>query len=186
MLAAAAVKETVETQKDKIDAIPLDEAVKEADDLAIKKRDAYTQAIVWTNIPMLVKLCLLKATAAMIGCFSLLALFNAQCFAEYDLMYTISEHLGGKWHNLVRPLGWYAMILLGIATVFLALFQVWAAVSIEAAAFPYWLSVLLTSNISFPSFQRETNKIMESGLLKPLTETEMTQTGGVKGEGGLV
>ena len=112
-----------------MDTIPIDEEVKQADDLAVQKSEAYSQAVVWTNVPILAKLCLLMATASMIGCFFLLVGFNTYCFTEYDLMYTISEHLGGKWYNLVRPLGRYALLLIVVATVLLAAFKAWATVS---------------------------------------------------------
>ena len=130
MLAATAVKETVEKQKDKMEAIPIDEAVKQADDLALQKTEAYSHAVVWSNVPVWAKLSLLLATASMICCFFLLVGFNAHCFTEYDLMYTISEHLGGKWYNLVRPLGRYALLLIVVATVLLGIFKAWASVCI--------------------------------------------------------
>jgi len=43
-------------------------------------------------------------------------------------MYTISEHLGGKWYNLVKPLGRYAMMLIVVSYLFLKVFQGWASV----------------------------------------------------------
>lgn len=158
MLAAAAVKETVEKQKDKMEAIPIDEEVKEADDLAVQKSEAYSQAVVWTNVPIIAKLCLLMATASMIGCFFLLVGFNTHCFTEYDLMYTISEHLGGKWYNLVRPLGRFALLLIVIATILLAAFKAWASVGSMSIGRLYCdpdlLFVGLTNDCHFVSITR--------------------------------
>lgn len=132
MLAAGAVKETFDNRRDEIDAIPIDEEVQEADDRAAKKEEAYAEAVAWTNVPVWAKLSLILAVGCMISCFFLLSNFNEQCFAEYDLMYTIDEHLDGQWHNLVFPLGWYALLLTVIATVFLLIFKSWAGVSVPS------------------------------------------------------
>ena len=87
----------------------------------------------------------------MIACCFLLVGYNTQCFAEYDLMYTISEHLGGKWYNLVLPLGRVALLLTVVSYAFLSIFQTWA--------------------------KRETKKILlaqsaSADESKPLTDTE--------------
>lgn len=129
MLAAGAVKETFDKRRDEIDAIPIDEEVQKADDMAAKKEEAYSEAVAWANVPIWAKLSLISAVGCMISCFFILSRFSEQCFAEYDLMYTIDEHLDGQWHNLVLPLGWYALLLTGIATVFLVIFKSWAGVS---------------------------------------------------------
>ena len=131
MLAAGAVKDTFDNDKDKIDAIPIDEEVQKADDLAAAKAEAYTEAVAWTNVPIWAKTSLVLAVTCMILCVLLLANFNTRCFAEYDLMYTIEEHLDGKWHNLILPLGWYALLLTVIATFFLTIFSTWAGVSAD-------------------------------------------------------
>lgn len=126
--AANAVKETFEKNKDKIDAIPLDEEVKMADEVAERKANAYSKAVVWSNVPFCAKVSLILSVITMILCVFMLALFTAQCFEDYDLMYTIDEHLGGKWHNLVKPMGRYALLLMLISYLFLYAFQSWAAV----------------------------------------------------------
>mmetsp|Transcript_9065 Transcript_9065/g.22249 ORF Transcript_9065/g.22249 Transcript_9065/m.22249 type:complete len:161 (+) Transcript_9065:3-485(+) len=125
--AAGAVKDTFEKNKEKIDAIPIDEEVKAADDIAQKENDAYSKATVWSNVPLWAKIALILSVASMIACCGMLVAFNTHCFAEYDLMYTISEHLGGKWYNLVKPLGRYAMMLIVVSYLFLKVFQGWAS-----------------------------------------------------------
>lgn len=126
---------TFQNQREKINAIPIDEEVNKADELVQKQSSAYTQAVAWQNVPVWAKLCLILAVLCMVACCSLLVGFNTQCFAEYDLMYTILEHLGGKWYNLVRPLGRYALLLTVVAFVFLNAFQTWAGVSSDMSAF---------------------------------------------------
>lgn len=131
--AANAVKDTFENSKDEIDAIPFDEEVKAADEIAQQKSAAYSTAVVWSKVPAWAKMSLLLSVGSMIVCVYLLAMFNTQCFAEYDLMYTISDHLGGQWHNLVKPLGRYALLCIVISHVFLFIFQTWASVGVILA-----------------------------------------------------
>lgn len=128
MAAAGAVKDTFENRRDEIEAIAIDEEVKRADDLTAKRTVAYDQAVVWQNVPLWAKLCLVLSVGCMITCCLLLVGFNTLCFAEYDLMYTIGEHLGGKWYNLVRPLGRIALLLTLVSYIFLQMFQLWAKV----------------------------------------------------------
>lgn len=175
--AAGAVKDTFQNHREQIEAIPIDEEVREADALARKRNAAYTEAVAWENVPVWAKFCLVLAVLCSIGYCYLLAGFNTQCFAEYDLMYTISEHLGGKWYNLVRPLGRYALILTVAAFVFLKAFQFWAVVSHRriflvsgTSSWHYSLTVRVVQMI-----QREAETIMKetgSGEAKPLTDTE--------------
>jgi len=125
--AAGAVKSTLANDQLQIDAIPMDEEVAEADAAAQKKASVYGQATSWHNVPILVKLCLILSALAMMGCVYLLVLFNAQCFREYDLMYTIREHLGGKWYNIVLPLGQWALGFFVVSYLLLAgVFEAWA------------------------------------------------------------
>lgn len=127
MAAASAVKDTFETEREAIEAIPVDEEVKKADSLAQQRNVAYQRAIVWVNVPIWAKACLILAVATVIGCCFLLVGYSSQCFAEYDLMYTISENLGGKWYNLVLPLGRIALLLTVVSYVCLSIFQSWAS-----------------------------------------------------------
>lgn len=126
MQAAGAVKDTFQKKREEIDAIPLDEEVQKADELAAKQSAAYSQAIAWEEVPLWAKTCLILAVASMIACCILLVGFNTSCFVEYDLMYTINEHLGGKWYNLVKPLGRIALLLTVVSYAFLKAFQTWA------------------------------------------------------------
>ena len=48
------------------------------------------------------------------------------CFAEYQLTYTIDEHLEGNWLNLVLPLGWIAILLFTASCVLLYIYYLWA------------------------------------------------------------
>ena len=71
MLAAGAVKDTFDNRRDEIDAIEIDEEVKQADDMAAAKIEAYNEAVAWTNVPSWAKFSLIMAVASMIGCYLL-------------------------------------------------------------------------------------------------------------------
>merc|ERR1712156_349254 len=126
LAAASAVKDTLENEKESIESIPIDEAVKEADEEATKKATYYQRATVWSDVPFAMKFILVLAVLAMIGCCYLLVIFNSQCFQEYDLMYTIQDDLGGDWTNIVLPLGRIALLLFAISYALLFLFESWA------------------------------------------------------------
>jgi len=127
LAAAAAVKSTLENEKDIIDAIPLDEDVKEADAVSAEKSDAYRRVTIWSNVPFGMKCIIILSVTMMIGCCYLLAGFNSLCFEEYDLMYTIREHLGGNWTNIILLHGRIALLLFTISYVLLFTFQTWAS-----------------------------------------------------------
>jgi len=124
--AAGAVKETLVKDKDEIDDIPMDEAVRQADEETARKNVYYGRVTVWSSVPLKMKFILILALLAMKGCCYLLVIFNSQCFSEYDLMYTISQHLGGNWTNIMLPLGRVAMLLFAIACALLYYFESWA------------------------------------------------------------
>ena len=131
LAAAGAVKKTLENEKEAIEAIPLDEAVKEADAEASKKDSSYRRVTVWSSIPLTMKFVLISSVLAMMGCCYLLVIFNSECFREYDLMYTIEENLDGNWTNIVEPLGRVALVLFAISYSLLFIFESWATVSFD-------------------------------------------------------
>jgi len=125
--AASAVKDTLLNCKDEIDAIPIDQAVAKADADAVKWDKAHRKAVVWTNVPVLIKHALIVSVLSMMACVYLLIVFNSKCFREYDLMYTIKENLGGKWYNIVLPLGRWALGFFAVSYLLLAgVFESWA------------------------------------------------------------
>lgn len=126
LAAAGAVKDTLAKDKDIIDAIPLDDEVAKADAEAQKKSIVYRRVTVWSNVPFFTKCCLVLSVLLMMACCYLLVIFNSKCFKEYDLMYTIGEHLGGQWTNIVLPLGRVALLLFVSSWALLYSFTAWA------------------------------------------------------------
>mmetsp|Transcript_27067 Transcript_27067/g.32809 ORF Transcript_27067/g.32809 Transcript_27067/m.32809 type:complete len:773 (-) Transcript_27067:127-2445(-) len=130
--AAAAVKHTLKNSKDAINAIPLDEAVQEANVEAEERRTTYERVTIWRDVPTHMKYVLVTAVLSMMGCCFLLVIFNESCFRDYDLMYTIGNHLGGSWTNLVLPMGRIALMLFAISCVLLYIFESWATAKTTA------------------------------------------------------
>ena len=132
--AATAVKICLDKDKAEIAAIPIDEAVKNADADAAKSKETYRRVTTWNALPLSMKSILILAVIAMMGCCQLLVIFSSQCFEEYDLMFTISENLGGNWTNIVLPLGRIALLLFGTSYLLLYIFESWATVSSTESA----------------------------------------------------
>ena len=131
LAAAGAVKDILENEKEAIEAIPLDEAVKEADAEASKKDSSYRRVTVWSSIPLTMKFVLISSVLAMMGCCYLLVIFNSECFREYDLMYTIKQDLDGNWTNIVKPLGRVALLFFSSSCLLYYVFVSWATVSFD-------------------------------------------------------
>lgn len=70
---------------------------------------------------------MLQASLVCIVASSYISLFfAANCFEVHVLTDTIEENLGGKVHNIVKPLGWVVLGLFIAAMVFLKIFTSWA------------------------------------------------------------
>jgi len=132
LTAAAAVKRTLKRSKDAINDIPLDKAVQEATVEAKLRRTVYERVTVWHDVPKHMKYILIMAKFSMTLCCYLLFIFNDKCFREYDLMYTIGEHLGGKWINIILPLGRVVLLLFIISYTLLFSFEYWATAKTTA------------------------------------------------------
>jgi len=124
--AADAVKTCLEKDKKEIEEILIHKDVEEAEEEAARKSRFYSRVTVWSSVPFQMKVILILALLSMMGCCYVLVLFNSQCFSEYDLMYSIREHLGGNWTNIVLPLGRVALLLFAIACALQYMFVSWA------------------------------------------------------------
>lgn len=125
--AAGAVTSTIESRKEEIEALDYDEEVKKADEDAEKNAVFRKRVVVWSNVPIFFKLCLILSVLCMMACCYILVIFPKQSFEAYDLMYTISEHLGGQWMNIVKPLGRKALLLFCVSILFFHFFSAWAS-----------------------------------------------------------
>jgi len=130
--AAGAVSECLEKDKKEIDEIVIDKDVEVAEEEAARKSRFYTRVTVWSSVPFQMKAILILALLTMMACCYVLVLFNSQCFSEYDLMYSIREHLDGNWTNIVLPLGRVALLLFAIACALQYIFVSWATTKADA------------------------------------------------------
>eukprot|EP00591_Stephanopyxis_turris_P012775 CAMPEP_0195514806 /NCGR_PEP_ID=MMETSP0794_2-20130614/6084_1 /TAXON_ID=515487 /ORGANISM="Stephanopyxis turris, Strain CCMP 815" /LENGTH=180 /DNA_ID=CAMNT_0040643129 /DNA_START=1833 /DNA_END=2375 /DNA_ORIENTATION=+ len=127
MVVAAYFLEKVTTSRaDELANLPYDEEVKAAEDAAAHEKEVYTRVTQWDVVPALAKTFLILSVSTMvISCYTV-QLFSADCFADYELTFTIGEHLDGNVLNLVLPLGWIAIILFIASCIFLLIFVSWA------------------------------------------------------------
>jgi hypothetical protein len=131
VVAAFFLEQTVADRKDELDAIPIDEEVKKADEKDEAFNEAYEEVTEWDQVPFLARQCLLISLGLMIICCYVVQLFASRCFVEYELTYTIDTHLDGDWKNIVRPLGLVSIIIFLVSIVFLLFFTSWASVSVR-------------------------------------------------------
>jgi len=126
VVAAYFLEKVVSERADELEAIPIDEEVKLADEKGEVRRKAYREISKWEKLPWLAKVTLILSLMSMITTCYLVQIFAADCFVEYQLTYNIDVHLNGDWRNLVKPLGVVANYLLLSSTVLYLLFNFWA------------------------------------------------------------
>jgi hypothetical protein len=129
VVAAYYLEQTVSNRQAELGAIPIDEEVKARDDEDEAIRNKFDEVTKWDVVPTWAKLILGSSVTTMIMSCYLIQLFQSDCFTEYQLTYTIDQHLDGDWKNLVKPLGVAANILLLVSVTLLIIFRKWAMVS---------------------------------------------------------
>ena len=136
IIAAANIKIVLDNNVDEINEIEIDEEVKRLDTLAEKWRITYHEETHWSRVPTRMRAVLTSSVVFMSSSCYMLMMFNVHCFKEYDLLYTIQEHLDGQVINIVLPLGQAAILLFALSCVLLTVFLNWATVS---APFEFWI-----------------------------------------------
>ena len=129
ILAAYYLEQTTSQRADELEAIEIDKEVAELEKGEVEFYNCYTRVTQWEVVPWAAKLTLYASFGCMVTCCYMVQLFSNACFADYQLTYTIEEHLGGNWLNLVKPTGWYAILLFFVSGAFLSGFVIWANVS---------------------------------------------------------
>ena len=156
ILAAYYLEQTTSQRSDELDAMEIDKEVAELEAGEVEFHNCYNRVTQWEVVPWAAKLTLYASFACMVACCYMVQLFSNACFADYQLTYSIDEHLNGSWLNLVLPVGWYAILLFFISTVLLSGFVIWANVSQKRLYLPSWsfmfLPVPLTLLNSFSLF----------------------------------
>mmetsp|Transcript_6490 Transcript_6490/g.8781 ORF Transcript_6490/g.8781 Transcript_6490/m.8781 type:complete len:846 (+) Transcript_6490:17-2554(+) len=117
---------TIKTRGDELDAMPIDEEVKKADDEVKAKNDAYDEASKWHKVPLCMKVALVLSVLFMVVSTYLFLLLQGLCFVEYELTSTISGDLKGNALNLVRPFGWVGIGSFTVSCFFFSIFTGWA------------------------------------------------------------
>ncbi len=124
--AAYYVEQVVSKRADELEKMPFDEEVKKADEAGVAVAEAYHRVTEWSGMPAFAQITLVLSLTCMISSCYMVQLFQEDAFEEYQLTYTITDHLNGDWKNLVKPLGLVAIALFGASILFLTIFKVWA------------------------------------------------------------
>lgn len=144
VIAAYFLENTVSTRQNDLDAIPIDEEVKAADERDEAIVQAYEEVTQWGSLPLWAKSILSVSLTSMIASCYMVQLFADQCFREYQLTYTIEQHLDGDWKNIVKPLGVVANLLFLFSLVLLYVFRSWAMVSPQHFKLLHFLFVFMS------------------------------------------
>jgi len=133
ILAAYYLEQTTSNRAEEIEAVPIDEPVAELERNEVHFNNCYTKVTQWDVVPGIAKFMLYLSYFAMVTCCYMVQLFSNLCFSDYELTYTIDANLDGNWLNLVKPFGWYAIILFAASCFLLSTFIAWATVSLKVA-----------------------------------------------------
>lgn len=129
ILAAYYLEQTTSNRKEELDAIPIDKEVAELEEAEVAFNEAYDRVTKWPVVPLFMQLVMYVTFAIIVAACYMVQLFGHLCWAEYALTYSIDENLGGKWYNLVLPLGWVAIVLFVLTCLLIYVFISWASVS---------------------------------------------------------
>jgi hypothetical protein len=100
VFAAYYLEQTVTNRQEELEAMPIDEEVKIADDKDAEITAVYEEVTQWNALPHWARFLLGGSLTTMIISCYLVQLFQADCFREYQLTYTIEQNLDGDWKNL--------------------------------------------------------------------------------------
>jgi hypothetical protein len=111
--------------KDEIDAMPLDEEVRIADEAAAVRKLRYAAATEWSVQPCFAKFLLILATFLMVICCYIVQL--VPCFEPYELTSRIRTLPGGKWYNLIIwPQGFVAIAFFCASFFVFVIYNKWS------------------------------------------------------------
>lgn len=126
IIAAYYLEQTASTRSEELEKLEIDQEVKLLEDEDKAFNECYKKAIEWSDLPILPKAMLALSLITMILSCNLVQVFSRDCFAEYQLTYTIEQHLDGSWLNLILPLGRVACFLFFVSCLLLYGYMVWA------------------------------------------------------------
>eukprot|EP00548_Thalassiothrix_antarctica_P009908 CAMPEP_0194163850 /NCGR_PEP_ID=MMETSP0152-20130528/80278_1 /TAXON_ID=1049557 /ORGANISM="Thalassiothrix antarctica, Strain L6-D1" /LENGTH=347 /DNA_ID=CAMNT_0038873903 /DNA_START=1066 /DNA_END=2105 /DNA_ORIENTATION=- len=123
VLAAYYLEQTVSNRQGELDAIPIDEEVKERDEQDEALKGKYDELTEWNVLRYWAKVVLgLSVTTMIMSCY-LVQLFASDCFSDFEITSTIDQHLEGDWKKLVKPTGVVAIVLLLLSCLLLYIFR---------------------------------------------------------------
>jgi hypothetical protein len=129
IVAAYYLERTGKQRQAEIDAIEIDQEVKEADDRDDNMKKCYASVTQWRSISFCMKAVLVSSVVTITASCYMVQFFSSLCFVGHELTDSVSENLEGNVANLFLPLGWAAIGLFSASIVFLQIFIKWGNVS---------------------------------------------------------
>jgi hypothetical protein len=127
IVAAYYLEQAVKDEKEEIAKLPIDQEVADADEKQKYIDVVYAKCTEWKQLPTAQWFLLLSGFLEMqVSCY-LTMLLSASCFSTFEMTSEIKDlGSGNPVMNLVKPLGWLAIILFALSAFQLQLFGKWA------------------------------------------------------------
>ena len=148
IVAAYYLERTGEQRQAEIDAIEVDQQVKDADEKDEQLKKCYSTVTQWRSISIWMKATLMGAVICITCCCYMVQFFSSLCFAGHELTDSIHENLEGNVANLFLPLGWVAIGLFLASMILLQIFICRGNVS--TLFFADSLCMMLYKSVLFP------------------------------------
>eukprot|EP00587_Corethron_hystrix_P004899 CAMPEP_0113302824 /NCGR_PEP_ID=MMETSP0010_2-20120614/3492_1 /TAXON_ID=216773 ORGANISM="Corethron hystrix, Strain 308" /NCGR_SAMPLE_ID=MMETSP0010_2 /ASSEMBLY_ACC=CAM_ASM_000155 /LENGTH=383 /DNA_ID=CAMNT_0000156711 /DNA_START=408 /DNA_END=1559 /DNA_ORIENTATION=- /assembly_acc=CAM_ASM_000155 len=123
--AVSCIETTLKERAEEIDAIPIHEDVKNADDKEKEMKEILLEVSRWHLLPLWVKSAKLFSLLNIIASVYIQVLFRKYSFEAFSVSDSFQEKLGGDALSLVKPLGWISLVLFGLSSIFCIIFKCW-------------------------------------------------------------
>jgi len=125
IIAAYYLENAADKRKDEVDAMEIDQEVKEADDRDEHLRKCYQTATQWRAIPFWVKSILVLSLGCITASCYMVQFFPSMCFVEHTLTDSVSENLNDNPMNIFLPLGWTSIGFFCASCFLITAFSSW-------------------------------------------------------------
>ena len=123
IVAAYYLEQATEKRSAEIELIPIDDAVKQADEEGKVLTKCYEEVTQWNALSWFDKFALRVSLTSIITSSYMVHLFSEWCFKTHSLTDSIDENLDGNAAKIFLPLGWVAVSLFLLSFTLLICFQ---------------------------------------------------------------
>ncbi|GBG31702.1 Hypothetical Protein FCC1311_079272 [Hondaea fermentalgiana] len=123
LIAVHFIAKTSVEKREELMQIPPDEEVLKLERNSERRNKLYSVISSWEHSGYFLRFMLVFSALCMtISCY-MFQLLGSYCFVSFEVSDSIENDLGGNALNIVKPLGWYALLLFAFPTCFLILYR---------------------------------------------------------------